>query len=205
SVREGARRQSARRQAPAGGAPAGRPRGCRPTPPAGPGAGTAADRWGSPRTERRGSWPPRPALARGSCRTWWSRWAPWANFATPASVAASPAPPKRPQGLRPPAGPGPGWAAPRGGGGCVGRHADVVFTGGAVYTADPARRRVVAAGTGALPGTGAPSRAVAVRGDRIVAVGEAGGQDIAGLIGPRTEVVDLRGRALLPGFQDAHV
>jgi len=87
----------------------------------------------------------------------------------------------------------------------VGRHADVVFTGGAVYTADPARRRVVAAGTGALPGTGAPSRAVAVRGDRIVAVGEAGGQDIAGLIGPRTEVVDLRGRALLPGFQDAHV
>src|SRR5262249_39155838 len=86
-----------------------------------------------------------------------------------------------------------------------GRPADGVLTGGAVYTGDPVRRRVVAAGTGALPGTGAPSRAVAVRGDRIVAVGEAGGQDIAGLIGPRTEVMDLRGRALLPGFQDAHV
>jgi predicted amidohydrolase YtcJ len=81
----------------------------------------------------------------------------------------------------------------------VGTHADVVFTGGAVYTADPARRRLVPAGTGA------PAGAVAVRGERIVAVGEAGDPDIAGLIGPRTEVVDLRGRALLPGFQDAHV
>ena len=29
--------------------------------------------------------------------------------------------------------------------------------------------------------------------------------DIQDLIGPATEVVDLRGRALLPGFQDAHV
>ncbi len=71
----------------------------------------------------------------------------------------------------------------------MGTHADVVFTGGAVYTADPA-----------------PSAsAVAVRGDRIVAVGEAGDADIADLVGRRTEVVDLRGCALLPGFQDAHV
>jgi predicted amidohydrolase YtcJ len=82
----------------------------------------------------------------------------------------------------------------------MGAQADVVFTGGAVYTpdpADPGRRRVVPAGSG--------PQAVAVLGDRIVAVGEAGDRDLGDLIGPRTEVVDLRGRALLPGFQDAHV
>jgi predicted amidohydrolase YtcJ len=82
----------------------------------------------------------------------------------------------------------------------MGAQADVVFTGGAVYTpdpADPGRRRVVPAGPG--------PQAVAVLGDRIVAVGEAGDRDIADLTGPRTEVIDLRGRALLPGFQDAHV
>ncbi len=79
----------------------------------------------------------------------------------------------------------------------MGEQADVVFTGGAVYTADPARRTVVRAGDGL------PASAVAVRGDRIVAVGDTA--DIEDLAGPRTEVVDLRGRALLPGFQDAHV
>jgi predicted amidohydrolase YtcJ len=50
---------------------------------------------------------------------------------------------------------------------------------------------------------GSPAPApVAVRDGVIAAVGP----DAAGeLIGPRTEVVDLRGGALLPGFQDAHV
>jgi predicted amidohydrolase YtcJ len=66
--------------------------------------------------------------------------------------------------------------------------ADLVLAGGAVYTVDAARRW---------------ARAVAVRGGRIVAVG--GDDDVRGLVGPRTEVVDLRGRMLLPGFQDAHV
>src|ERR1700683_4530786 len=82
---------------------------------------------------------------------------------------------------------------------CMGAQADVIFTGGAVYTpdpTDPGRRRVVPAGPG--------PQAVAVRGDRIAAVGAADG-DIGDLIGRRAEVVDLRGRALLPGFQDAHV
>ncbi|MEV3988702.1 amidohydrolase [Streptomyces sp. NPDC049837] len=69
------------------------------------------------------------------------------------------------------------------------RHADLVFTGGPVLT--PAGDR---------PATGL---AVAVTGDRISAVGAA--HDVHGLIGPRTEVVDLAGRLLLPGFQDAHV
>ncbi|MFF9865150.1 amidohydrolase [Streptomyces sp. NPDC013953] len=67
------------------------------------------------------------------------------------------------------------------------RTADLVFTGGPVHTVDPARRR---------------ASAVAVRGERIVAVG---GSEVHGLIGPRTEVVDLRGRLLIPGFQDAHI
>jgi predicted amidohydrolase YtcJ len=66
-------------------------------------------------------------------------------------------------------------------------HADLVFTGGPVFTADAVRSR---------------ARTVAVTDGRIVAVG---GDDIADLVGPKTEIVDLRGRMLLPGFQDAHV
>jgi predicted amidohydrolase YtcJ len=81
----------------------------------------------------------------------------------------------------------------------MGEQADVVFTGGAVYTADSGGRRLVPAGSGP------PASAVAVRGDRIVAVGDAADRDLTDLVGGRTEVVDLRGRALLPGFQDAHV
>lgn len=68
--------------------------------------------------------------------------------------------------------------------------ADLVFTGGAyggrVFVSDASRSR---------------ADAVAVRDGRIVALdGEANA-----LIGPGTEVVDLDGRMLLPGFQDAHV
>ena len=81
----------------------------------------------------------------------------------------------------------------------MGEQADVVLTGGAVYTADPGGRRLVPAGSGP------PASAVAVRGDRIVAVGDTADRDLTDLVGGRTEVVDLRGRALLPGFQDAHV
>ncbi|MGH2652250.1 MAG: amidohydrolase, partial [Actinomycetota bacterium] len=65
--------------------------------------------------------------------------------------------------------------------------ADLVFTNGAVYTVDAARRW---------------ARAVAVRGGRIVAVGTDDG--VRDLIGPKTEVHDLKGMMLLPGFQDAH-
>jgi predicted amidohydrolase YtcJ len=64
--------------------------------------------------------------------------------------------------------------------------ADLVFTGGPVLCMDGARSR---------------ADALAVRGGRIVAVG----RGVADLMGPRTEVVDLAGRPLLPGFQDAHV
>ncbi|MGD1218807.1 amidohydrolase [Streptomyces krungchingensis] len=64
-------------------------------------------------------------------------------------------------------------------------HADLLFTGGPVLTPE-----------------GRTATAVAVTGDRITAVGNAEVHDLAG---PGTEVVDLAGRLLLPGFQDAHV
>ncbi len=66
--------------------------------------------------------------------------------------------------------------------------ADLVFRNGAVYTVDAARSW---------------ASAVGVRHGRIVYVGT--DSLPAGLIGRGTEVVDLAGRMLLPGFQDAHV
>jgi predicted amidohydrolase YtcJ len=67
-------------------------------------------------------------------------------------------------------------------------NADLAFVNGAVYTVDAARSW---------------ARAVAVRGGRIVGVGTDDG--IRALVGPATEIVDLSGRMLVPGFQDAHV
>ncbi len=66
--------------------------------------------------------------------------------------------------------------------------ADLAFVNGDVYTVDPARPW---------------ARAVAVSEGRIVAVGD--DEEIREVVGPETEVVDLAGRALFPGFQDAHV
>jgi predicted amidohydrolase YtcJ len=66
--------------------------------------------------------------------------------------------------------------------------ADLVLHGGAVYTVDAARRW---------------AQAVAVTDGRIVALGT--DRQVRELSGRRTELVDLRGRMLLPGFQDAHV
>ncbi|AZS41379.1 N-substituted formamide deformylase [Microbacterium oxydans] len=68
--------------------------------------------------------------------------------------------------------------------------ADLVFTagtrGGRVFLADAARSTACA---------------VAVTNGRISAVGH----DVSALVGPHTEVVDLDGGLLVPGFQDAHV
>ena len=60
--------------------------------------------------------------------------------------------------------------------------ADLVFTGGAVYTVDAARSW---------------AEAVAVRGGRIAAVGTV--REVAELVGPRTRVLELEGRMVLPG------
>ena len=65
--------------------------------------------------------------------------------------------------------------------------ADVVFRGGTVITVDPQDRMASAA---------------AVVGNRIAAVGSE--QEINRFVGPRTRVIDLKGRALLPGFIDSH-
>ncbi|HEX8504741.1 MAG TPA: amidohydrolase [Hymenobacter sp.] len=64
---------------------------------------------------------------------------------------------------------------------------DIILTGGKVFTSDPARPYV---------------QALAVRGERIVAVGSTA--DISKLAGPRTRRLDLRGRTVVPGFNDAH-
>jgi hypothetical protein len=67
-------------------------------------------------------------------------------------------------------------------------NADLAFVNGQVYTVDAARRW---------------ANAVAVSNGRIVSVGT--DADVRELVGGRAEVVDLDGRMLLPGFQDAHV
>ncbi len=65
--------------------------------------------------------------------------------------------------------------------------ADLILSGGPVVTVDPQNRIV---------------EAVAVRGDRIVYVGDAAGAEA--WRGPKTRVVSLRGRTLLPGLIEAH-
>jgi len=66
--------------------------------------------------------------------------------------------------------------------------ADMVLTNGVIYTVDPAKPRV---------------EAVAVKGERIVAVGTS--KEIQAYGGPATRVIDLKGRFAMPGFNDAHV
>ena len=83
----------------------------------------------------------------------------------------------------------------------MGQQAELVFAGGAIYTADTSRRRMVPA----QAADGSPASSLAVAGGRIAVIGTAADPRIQELIGPATEVIDLRGRALLPGFQDAHV
>jgi predicted amidohydrolase YtcJ len=67
--------------------------------------------------------------------------------------------------------------------------AALILTGADVWTGDAARRW---------------ARAVAVRGDRIVAVCHSD-DDVRAVSGSSTEVVSLPGRMIVPGFQDAHV
>lgn len=66
--------------------------------------------------------------------------------------------------------------------------ADLVFTNGRVYTVDPDRSW---------------AEAVAVTDGRIVFVGS--GTGAAGYVGTNTTVVDLKGRMMLPAFQDSHI
>jgi predicted amidohydrolase YtcJ len=54
-----------------------------------------------------------------------------------------------------------------------------------------------------MDGTIPEVTALAVRGGRITALGN--DRDIRGLAGPETELMDGRGRLVLPGFQDTHI
>jgi predicted amidohydrolase YtcJ len=65
--------------------------------------------------------------------------------------------------------------------------ADLVFTNGIVYTVDKQRSR---------------AEALAVLGKEIVFVGNAEG--VKDRIGPQTEIIDLAGKMVLPGFIDSH-
>jgi len=87
------------------------------------------------------------------------------------------------------------------GGLSMAEQANVVFAGGAIYTADATGRRVVRA----TAADGSPANAAAVVNGRIEAVADSQDSEIRELIGASTEIIDLNGRALLPGFQDAHV
>lgn len=72
--------------------------------------------------------------------------------------------------------------------------ADIIFTHANVYTGVPANTPFSSI---------LREEAIAVRGDRIQAVGKA--IDIQKLKGPQTEVVDLGGHFVMPGFNDAHL
>jgi predicted amidohydrolase YtcJ len=65
--------------------------------------------------------------------------------------------------------------------------ADVVYVNGTVLT---------------MNATNAIAQAVAVEGEKVKAVGST--TEIQALIGPKTRVVDLAGKTLIPGFVDAH-
>ncbi len=79
-------------------------------------------------------------------------------------------------------------SAPRLGASPPGPPADLVLRGGSVYTVDATRSW---------------AEAVAVRKDSIVYVGPDRG--VAAYVGPRTRVLDLAGRMVLPAFQDSHI
>lgn len=66
--------------------------------------------------------------------------------------------------------------------------ADLVMTGGRIATMDVARRFV---------------SAIAISGDRIVEVGP--DAVVRAHVGPSTRLIELRGRTVTPGFQDAHI
>ena len=65
--------------------------------------------------------------------------------------------------------------------------ADVALINGDIYTVDSAHPR---------------AQAIAIRGEKIETVGT--NEEIRALAGPKTRVIDLHGRFVMPGFNDAH-
>ena len=71
--------------------------------------------------------------------------------------------------------------------------ADAIYVHGNVYTGMP---------MGASLGGVKREQAIAVRGDRVIAVGS--NDEILKLKGPETNVIELGGKFVMPGFNDAH-
>ena len=71
--------------------------------------------------------------------------------------------------------------------GPAGSAPDLVLLGGKIFTADSTKPW---------------AEAIAIRGDRIVAVGAEA--DVRALVGAPTRVIELGGRVVVPGFNDAH-
>jgi predicted amidohydrolase YtcJ len=68
----------------------------------------------------------------------------------------------------------------------AGEPADLVVQNATIYTANPSQPAATA---------------MAVKNGRILAIGN----DVSGHVGPKTQVLDLRGAAVVPGFIDSHV
>src|SRR5260370_23797469 len=66
--------------------------------------------------------------------------------------------------------------------------ADIIITNARIYTVNPKQKW---------------AEAIAVRGDKIVAVGDR--KQVEALRGPATKEIDAQGRLLLPGFTDCHI
>ena len=70
----------------------------------------------------------------------------------------------------------------------LGQHADRIFINGKIWTGDDARPQ---------------AQALAISGDKILAVGS--NDEVKALAAADTAVVDLKGRLVVPGFQDSHL
>lgn len=68
----------------------------------------------------------------------------------------------------------------------AGEPADLVINNATIYTANPAQPR---------------AKAMAVRNGRILAIGD----DVRAHVGPKTQVMDMQGAAVIPGLIDSHV
>jgi predicted amidohydrolase YtcJ len=68
------------------------------------------------------------------------------------------------------------------------KHADRIFVNGKIWTADDAHPL---------------ASALALSGDRIIAVGSDG--EVRAMAAPDTAMIDLRGKLVVPGFQDSHL
>jgi len=67
-------------------------------------------------------------------------------------------------------------------------NADVLILNGKIWTVDEKQSL---------------TEAVAIKGDKILAVGWS--QDMKGLVDQQTEIIDVEGKLVLPGFNDAHL